>query len=203
MMTFKQYLLERTAIFEGYGYYDDRIKDAKSREKEIISALNKSNKFPWILDPASAKFDKQGIDGFIGKNKDGSKTAKVYRVQIKERVSGDDILLELVKPWRGTTEDGLTGRDMKQEIDLYIIVNRSNLARLIKGEVLKDAAVKSYEEFVRGYNTNGNHTQNTKYGEVKIVTDPSPQTTYHNFDKVQKVVTFIRPNSISSVPIQL
>jgi len=196
MVSFKEHL---NLVTESRADYKERIQRGKATEERILNALNNNNKFPYTIRPASREQDMyQGIDALIDSDKDGNKLNNTWTVQIKERRSGNDILLEVIKPWRGDPTE-MTGRDMKNTPGLYFMIDSNKVLRIIKGDDVKRAVSESMQESTEQYNPESrNNTYDTKNGQVKIVTDPSSQTNYST-GKVDKVNIFLNPNALDVV----
>ena len=77
----------------------ERVKVGKKNEKRVINCLNKYHN--WNLVEATREEDRiEKVDCY-----EVSKTGKRLAAQVKTRVSGDDILVDIFEPYYGLDDD--------------------------------------------------------------------------------------------------
>lgn len=117
---------------------DERITRGREKESAIISALKN---FGADIVPATSRSEDvhDKIDAWWKSKKSDS----VYSVQIKFRESGDDIIFEIIRD----IDRNVPGRDMKGDVDLYLVVDRRNILRVFQAKELKRKAADLYRIF--------------------------------------------------------
>lgn len=172
--------------------YEQRIHDKEAQEKELWDRIK--NKIPWTVEQTTQQQDQGGIDAIITGLKGGRPSPK-SSIQLKMRQSGDDVLLEVIRPWPPKDlNNPWTGRDLKTNVYLYYCVDTKGLLRIFAADMLKNTAKDLASQFIaRNKNNPSIRSANFPQGEVKIVTDPSQQASY-TLGKVDKLVVFIRPS---------
>ncbi len=111
----------------------ERVKVGKKNEKRVINCLNKHHN--WNLEEAPREEDRiEKVDCY-----EVSKTGKRLAAQVKTRVSGDDILVDIFEPYYGLDDDRTKkGRDTQRDYDLYICLSKDGKTiRVVNGKALK------------------------------------------------------------------
>jgi len=175
-----------------------RLIEGKILEMDTYNQLKE--KGPWKLERATVNQDKGGIDAFIVGFKDGREIKSPRKIQIKNRQTGDDVLVETVKPVDVKDGEinfkGFTGRDMREDVSLYCCVDTKKRLMMFKGKRVKDAAKDMTEEFLRFYKDHRLPDKPDKVcslGVVKMRKDHSDEATY-GMGKVDKILVFISPS---------
>lgn len=189
--------MQQIPLFDRTQDYEKRIRQKEAVESFIWDKIN--DVVPWQVVQTGTKEDMAGIDAVYWQTKDG-KPVSEKSVQLKMRESGDDILMEVIKPWPIQNAENLwSGRDMKTPVDEYFCIDRDGMLRIIPAERLKRIAKDMVKEFVQQYRSNPSlRSAHLQSGTVKIVTDPSSEAA-HDMGKVNKLVVFIEPDK---APVQ-
>ena len=172
--------------------YKERIANKDEHENYLWEKIG--NKVPWVIEKASISDDKRGIDAWAVSLK-GGKEIKPKSIQLKMRhYGGDDVLLEMVRPWPPKDlDEAWTGRDIKTQVDYYYSVSTEGSLRIFNAIALKKLAQKMCSEFIKRFKRKPDlKTLKLPEGEAKIITDPSEESTF-GMGKVQKLVTFVNP----------
>lgn len=203
-LDFKNYM-ENLNEMNSAGSYSSRISQGKEIEINIREAMKRD--MQWITVDSSSQDDMyNGIDCWVV-SKDGGKTKNAQQpIQIKARknASGNDILWETIKPWNQNTATAFherpdsvyTGKDMKCKADLILSVsNDGYYLRFRKVSETIQIAKQMAKELVEVYMSKGFKIVKTKWGEARILKDPSQEATYNQRGNIYKVNCFIMPNS--------
>jgi hypothetical protein len=168
----------RESLIADISDYKSRVNAGKNKESKIISQLKKFGVDIEEPTPEEDMYDK--IDGWINQN--GKRTS----VQIKFRESGDDILFEIMKDF----DKGREGRDLIGKSELYLVVNRAGLGRLLLTSEIKKLAkqfVKAVPQAIQQ-----NPEKNSWKGEGWEV-----KLTYDRATGQRKLIGFFSPNIFS------
>lgn len=176
--------------------YDQRIAEKHIRERALLEELNKV--LPWKLIPTPTELDKFGYDAIA---RDPAKTSTILSFQIKERQTGKDILLEVIRPWTGVVQPDrnyrLTGRDMKVTPDFYIFVDQCRKMHLFRGTVLKQQVTSMltqfFDQLCKHPELQGIRMLN---GEIRVVLDPCQEQTRA---RRRKLCVFVFPESVPTL----
>lgn len=170
-------------MFDDRAGYNERIERKDIHEAPLWEAIQEA--LPWVIERGTAEEDMGGIDGWYDHLKGGA-TVTRKTIQLKMRQSGDDILLEVIKPWRGLIE--YSGRDVVgAAVDIYFCVNSRRVLRVYTAGVLMGVV----NRLIEGFRGKGERYYGEE-GEVRVVTDPSHESNYKH-GKVKKVVVFVNP----------
>ena len=172
--------------------YQERIERKDEHEDYLWEKI--VDKIPWVIERATAEDDKRGIDAWaVSLKGNGPITPKSIQLKMRH-YGGDDVLVEMVRPWPPKDlDDCWTGRDIKTQIDYYYSVSTTGSLRIFRAVALKKLAVEMCSQFVKKFKEDSTlKSFKLHEGEVKIITDPSEESTY-GMGKVQKLVAFINP----------
>lgn len=192
----KSNFAQERPYFEDSLGYEERIHNKEEQESFLWDKI--CDAVPWNIKRASIGEDKKGIDAWIVSLKNGPPTTP-KSIQLKMRqYGGDDVILEMVRPWPPKDFKNVwTGRDIQTKVDYYYSVSTKGVLRIFKATILRGAAIRMCGGFMDQYQNN-NELKFLKFvdGEAKILTDPSNEATT-SMGKVQKLVAFINPNTIT------
>jgi len=173
----------------------DSVKFGISIEKKIVNSLRDRG---WtIQEPTEAQDMYDKVDGFLVDSEDPRIKPLVARgpmpFQIKYRDTGDDIGMEVIKPWKDDylynfSDSIFTGRDMKGLSQLYIVANKEGTRiRVRSAHEAKEMSKKLVYELIKLRKETGEHFYNNGHSEVRMTNDPR--------NHVQKIMAFLNPNS--------
>jgi len=179
--------------FDNRASYEERIKQKQLVEESLWARIQAQ--VPWKLDVSGAEADMGGVDATYDRLKDGTPLSSTKTVQLKAReYGGDDITMELIRPWRGKLE--FTGRDGKINVDKYFCVDTKKTLRIIDGAYLKGIAQGMVTEFVTAYQKKSNLKKlRTRNGEVMVFKEPSEESAF-GIGKVDKILVFVKPSTL-------
>jgi hypothetical protein len=183
---------EEPVYFDNRANYKDRMKQKQLVEENLWEKIQA--KVPWQLNISDAQKDMSGIDASFDTLKDGRPVSK-KTIQLKAReYGGDDITMELIRPWREKIE--FTGRDGKINVDKYFCIDTNKTLRIIDGHYLKSIAQNMVVKFVSAYQKNKSlQLLKTDNGDVRIFREPSQEST-NTIGKVDKILVFINPSTV-------
>lgn len=164
-----------------------RVQSGKVKEGIIINTLKDKG---FNITSATVSQDMHDkIDGWL----DGNKP-----VQIKYRDTGDDILMEIIKPFAPNMVNNYTfsGRDMRGKAEIYISLNLArDIIRIRDAKAIKQLAQNLTHEFIDYYQKTNLRSLTTKEGTVKFTEDPA--------NHVGKIMAYISPNAVPGQDIKL
>lgn len=185
------YVRERPKVEDSLSY-EERMHNKDEHEAFLWSRI--TTKVPWNIKKSTDEEDKRGIDAWAVSLKNGFRI-RPKSIQLKMRHSGgDDVLIEMVRPWPPKDAKNIwTGRDIKTKVDYYYSVSTQGLLRIFNARTLKELAIQMCSQFIGRFNLNPYiKTMSFREGEVKIITDPSEESTF-GMGKVKKLAAFINP----------
>jgi hypothetical protein len=181
--------MNKTSIKElRFGDIQDRVKAGRSIEKQVLEVIEKIVvKSGYVVTPPTIRQDKHDkIDGVI--SRDGIS----HSIQIKFRQTGEDILVEVIRPftYEKVKAKVFDGRDMIGKADWYAVLHHSGRKIYwINASVLKRFIEKAIDNFAKELE-NGIKLDHREDGiELKIVNDPR--------DGIMKLMAFVTPEKVS------
>ena len=184
--------------FDNTRPYDERMMDKD--EHEAFTWDRVLQQVPWVLKKSTTHQDRnKGIDAIITGLKSGMPSTP-QTVQLKIRQSGNDVLLETIKPYPPPNiNNPWTGKDSKSEADLFYCVDSTGILRIFKAEKLQNAAKELSSQLLL-INTNNPQIKKYRgsYGEARIVLEPSQQANYKQ-GKVNKMIALINHGIIKPI----
>lgn len=186
--------------------YMQNLNEVNSSRNDISQNIREAMKrdMQWITTDSSQSDIHNGISFWVV-SKDGGKTKNAQQpIQIKKNKFSNYIVWETIKNWNQNIPtifyerpDAIfTGKDMKSKADLILsISNDGYYLRFRKVSETIQIAKEMAKQLIEIYMSKGFKTAKTKWGEARIVDDPSQETTYNQRGNIYKVNCFIIPNS--------
>lgn len=171
---------------------NERVQEGKKIESAIVSNLARlfAASGNGTITPAETGDDKYNkVDAYW--DKDGVR----QNVQVKFRQTGDDILMELIRPFTG--EADFNGRDMKGTADWYTVLSKDGKTIYwCNAHKLKMVMEKVAKEYVALRKTGkAGDSVSTNFLTLKVTNDPA--------DGVMKMVGFIKPMFLAEKVLQV